>query len=139
MQLGVGEKHKINFVYLGKKNKAYLDEKLLLHILNNLLTNAIKYSPQDTIVSFYCNVQDEEVIFEIQDEGIGIPIEDQNRLFETFHRATNVGNIPGTGLGLVIVQRSVELHGGKIMVKSEVGVGTTFRVILPLISTKQEG
>ncbi len=139
MQLGVGEKHKINFVYSGKNNKAYLDEKLLLHILNNLLTNAIKYSPQDTIVSFYCNLQDEEVIFEIQDEGIGIPIEDQNRLFETFHRATNVGNIPGTGLGLVIVQRSVELHGGKIMVKSEVGVGTTFRVILPLISTKQEG
>jgi signal transduction histidine kinase len=109
-----------------------MDEKLLLHILTNLLTNAIKYSPQDTTVLFGCSCENQEVIFEIKDEGIGIPPEDQKRLFESFHRAKNVGAIPGTGLGLAIVQKSVELHGGRITCTSEVGVGTTFRVTLPL-------
>ena len=132
IQLGIGENHKLNFVYLGPCNNACMDEKLLLHILTNLLTNAIKYSPQDTTVLFGCSCENQEVIFEIKDEGIGIPPEDQKRLFESFHRAKNVGAIPGTGLGLAIVQKSVELHGGRITCTSEVGVGTTFRVTLPL-------
>ena len=132
IQLGIGENHKITFVYSGPCNNARMDEKLLLHILTNLLTNAIKYSPQDTTVLFGCSCENREVIFEIKDEGIGIPPEDQKRLFESFHRAKNVGAIPGTGLGLAIVQKSVELHGGRIACTSEVGVGTTFRVTLPL-------
>ena len=132
IQLGIGENHKITFVYSGPCNNACMDEKLLLHILTNLLTNAIKYSPQDTTVLFGCSCENREVIFEIKDEGIGIPPEDQKRLFESFHRAKNVGAIPGTGLGLAIVQKSVELHGGRIACTSEVGVGTTFRVTLPL-------
>jgi signal transduction histidine kinase len=114
-----------------------MDEKLLLHILINLLTNAIKYSPKNTTVHFGCYCEEKEVTFEVQDEGIGIPPEDQQRLFESFHRAKNVGNIPGTGLGLAIVQKSVELHGGKITLESEVGVGTTFRVTLPLNNESQ--
>jgi signal transduction histidine kinase len=132
IQLGVGETHKINFVYSGSDINACMDEKLLLHILMNLLTNAIKYSSPDTTVFFGCYCEDGEVTFKIKDEGIGIPTEDQQRLFESFHRAKNVGNIPGTGLGLAIVQRSVELHNGKITFTSEVGVGTTFIVSLPL-------
>jgi PAS domain S-box-containing protein len=135
IQLGIAGKYKINFVCLSPGIKPCLDEKLLLHILSNLLTNAIKYSPQDTTVHFSCHCQDEEVIFEIQDEGIGIPTEDQPRLFESFHRGQNVGTIPGTGLGLAIVKNSVELHGGRIMFISEQGVGTTFRVTLPLDNT----
>jgi PAS domain S-box-containing protein len=134
LQLGIGEKHNIKFVYSGWGNTAYLDEKLLQHILTNFLSNAIKYSPQGTTVFFSCDYGEEEVTFEIKDEGIGIPLEDQARLFESFHRAKNVGDIPGTGLGLAIVQKSVELYGGKIEMNSEVGVGTTFRVVLPLKS-----
>jgi PAS domain S-box-containing protein len=139
IQLSINEKHKINFVYSGQCNKVCMDEKLLLHILINLLTNAIKYSPQNTTVHFGCYCEDKEVTFEVQDEGIGIPPEDQQRLFESFHRAKNVGNIPGTGLGLAIVQKSVELHGGKITLESEVGVGTTFRVTLPLNNESRTG
>jgi signal transduction histidine kinase len=76
--------------------------------------------------------EDNKVIFQVQDEGIGIPTEDQQKLFESFSRASNVGTIAGTGLGLSIVKKCVDLHGGQIAVKSEVGVGTTFSVSLPL-------
>jgi signal transduction histidine kinase len=68
----------------------------------------------------------------IQDRGMGIPVKDIERLFDSFGRASNVGNIPGTGLGLAIVKRCVDLHKGEIVVESEVGVGTTFTVTLPL-------
>ena len=84
------------------------------------------------LVDFDLIFQDAEIIFKIKDSGIGIPVEDQSQLFESFRRASNVGEIPGTGLGLAIVKQSVELHGGTIAVDSEVGIGTTFTVILPL-------
>jgi signal transduction histidine kinase len=73
IQLSINEKHKINFVYSGHCNNACMDEKLLLHILINLLTNAIKYSPKNTTVHFRCYCEDGEVTFKIKDEGIGIP------------------------------------------------------------------
>ncbi|MEW6495662.1 MAG: PAS domain-containing sensor histidine kinase [Cyanobacteriota bacterium] len=138
VQLGMGEKHNITFVYSGSGNNACMDEKLLQHILTNLLSNAVKYSTPGSTVLFGCYCEGETVTFEIKDEGIGIPPEDQARLFESFHRAKNVGDIPGTGLGLAIVGKSLELHGGKVALKSEVGVGTTFRVTLPLHSRKQD-
>jgi signal transduction histidine kinase len=72
-----------------------------------------------------------QAIFRVQDQGIGIPEDDQKRLFETFHRASNVRQIPGTGLGLAIAKQSVELHGGMISFESQAGVGTTFTVVLP--------
>jgi signal transduction histidine kinase len=75
---------------------------------------------------------DELAVFQIRDRGIGIPTEDQQLLFETFHRATNVGTIPGTGLGLAIVKNCVDIHQGQIAVESEIGVGTTFIVTLPM-------
>jgi signal transduction histidine kinase len=68
----------------------------------------------------------------VQDRGIGIPEDEQARLFDTFYRARNVGTIPGTGLGLSIVKASVDLHGGTISFHSEIGAGTTFIVKLPL-------
>ena len=137
IQISIGKDRQITGVYSEPCTTAYLDEKILLQILTNLLTNAIKYSPSDTTVYFDCYCEGEEVIFVVKDEGIGIPAEDQAQLFESFHRAKNVGNIPGTGLGLAIVQRSVELHGGRIMFTSKVGVGTTVKVTLPLDNSRK--
>ena len=71
-------------------------------------------------------------MFEVNDQGIGIPPDDQARLFETFHRARNVGNIAGTGLGLAIVKKSLDLHGGSVSVESKPGTGTLFRVTIPI-------
>jgi PAS domain S-box-containing protein len=109
-----------------------LDEKLLRHILSNLLSNAIKYSPGGRTVQFNLTCLDDKVVFQIQDQGIGIPPEDQPRLFEAFHRATNVGPIQATGLGLTLVKQCVDLHRGEITFTSVVGEGTTFSVTLPL-------
>ncbi|NDJ26233.1 response regulator [Nostoc sp. B(2019)] len=108
-----------------------LDEKLLRHILTNLLTNALKYSPQGGTVHFDLFCVQGEAIFRIQDEGIGIPEADQQNLFNSFHRGSNVGKIPGHGLGLAIVKHYVELHGGEITFASKVGWGTTFIVSVP--------
>ena len=125
-------KHKIVLVNKSQETNAYLDKKLLRHILINLLSNSVKYSPQDSTVHLELFDQDLELIFRIQDEGIGIPIEDQDKLFESFHRASNAKNLPGTGLGLTVVKQSVEIRGGKIAVNSQLGVGTTFTVTLPI-------
>ncbi|MCW6038583.1 PAS domain-containing sensor histidine kinase [Spirulina subsalsa FACHB-351] len=109
-----------------------LDEKLLRHILTNLLTNAVKYSPQGGQVDFEVRIENNWLHLTIQDQGIGIPPADQEHLFECFHRAPNVGDISGTGLGLSIVKKAVDLYRGKIVCRSELGVGTTFQVDLPL-------
>ena len=132
IELSTGNQHKIIFTCLGQCTHVRLDAKLLRQVLTNLLTNAIKYSPESSTVHFDLICQNGEAQFQIQDQGIGIPPEDRERLFETFYRATNVKNIPGTGLGLAIVKKYVDLQGGKIAVNSEVGVGTTFTVTLPL-------
>jgi signal transduction histidine kinase len=105
----------------------------LRHILTNLLSNAIKYSPVETTIRFELDWQEEKAIFYVQDQGIGIPLEDQDLLFQSFYRAHNAENISGTGLGLAIVKNSIELHGGSISVSSDLGVGTTFTVVLPSI------
>lgn len=123
----------ISFTCNGDCTEAYLDETLLRQILTNLLSNAIKYSPQGSTVQFdlECTVSS-TAQFRIQDYGIGIPAEDLPRLFESFHRGSNIGTISGTGLGFAIVKKCVDLHKGQITVESEVGVGTTVTVTLPL-------
>lgn len=105
-----------------------LDERLLHHILVNLLTNAAKYSRPDSEIKFDLICGEQALIFRIQDQGIGIDYSDQVHLFEPFYRGANVGNVPGTGLGLSIVKQCVEAHQGHIAVESEVGEGTTFIV-----------
>jgi signal transduction histidine kinase len=107
------------------------DEKLLRHIFSNLLSNALKYSPGGGEVRFDVRREQTATVFEVSDRGIGIPPEEIAHLFESFHRASNVGAIQGTGLGLAIVKNAVEMHGGAIEVKSKLGEGTTFRVRLP--------
>jgi signal transduction histidine kinase len=110
---------------------AQVDEALLRHIFNNLISNGVKYSAPGSPVQFSARREGPMVVFTVGDCGIGIPEEDLTHLFEAFHRASNVGNIPGTGLGLVLSQRCVELHGGSLQVESKLGVGTTFTVRIP--------
>ena len=110
------------------------DEALMRHILTNLLSNAVKYSPAESPVAFRVCRKGANAIITIKDSGIGIPEKDQARLFEAFHRASNVGEREGTGLGLLIVKRCVDLHGGTIVMESSEGKGTTFTVTLPLFT-----
>jgi PAS domain S-box-containing protein len=108
------------------------DEALLRHIVGNLLSNALKYSPAGGRVRFDVRPEGGAMVFTVADRGIGIPAGEVAHLFESFHRASNVGAIQGTGLGLAIVKNAVQVHGGTIEVMSEVGAGTTFTVRLPL-------
>ncbi|MEG3905226.1 MULTISPECIES: ATP-binding protein [unclassified Microcoleus] len=120
------------FVNHHQSAMACLEVSLLRRILGNLLSNAIKYSPPNTEVIFEFKLTETEAIFSIQDAGIGIPVADQEQLFDSFYRAKNVGRIPGTGLGLSIVKKCVDLQGGEITLTSEEGVGSTFTVTLPI-------
>ncbi|MEH1978593.1 MAG: PAS domain-containing sensor histidine kinase [Nostoc sp.] len=124
----------INFCCESDCSSVSVDKIMLQIILTNLLENAIKYSPSGNIVDFIVSCQGGKVIFQIKDRGIGITAADQERLFEPFYRGKNVDNLPGNGLGLAIVKNLVDIHGGQITVKSQVGVGTEFAIALPLQS-----
>ncbi|HEY9808874.1 MAG TPA: ATP-binding protein [Halomicronema sp.] len=141
--------HQFSFVCEGNFLDINMDERLLRHIFTNLLSNAIKYSPEGGKIEFKLTENllvehttidglntSRNAVFTIQDQGIGIPEEDIKHLFESFHRAANVGTIAGTGLGLAIVKKSVELHQGTIEIKTKLGVGTTFIVTLPTNTVK---
>lgn len=109
----------------------FLDHKILKNILLNLFSNAIKYSEQDKSIYFEFFMDDKMLHFSIRDEGIGIPAEEHEYLFTRFFRAHNVENIQGTGLGLNIVKRYLELMEGIIQFESTLGVGTKFQISLP--------
>jgi signal transduction histidine kinase len=111
---------------------AWADEALLRHTFTNLLSNAVKYSPLGQPVRFRVERDGAAAVFSVRDHGIGIPEADQKQLFQTFHRGGNVGERPGTGLGLVIVKRCVDLHAGTLRLESQVNAGTTVTVRLPL-------
>jgi PAS domain S-box-containing protein len=110
---------------------ANADERLLGHILTNLLSNAVKYSEPGSPVQFTVERQNGCVQCVVRDHGIGISEDDQRRLFSAFHRGANVGNRSGTGLGLVLVKRCVDLHHGELQIDSRLGEGTTVTVSLP--------
>lgn len=135
-QLVASDRQKIQFICRGKHRTACVDEKLLQQILGNLLSNALKYSPNGGKVSLTMTCKNNRVIFQVCDQGIGIPLEDQPHIFEPFHRAANVDVIRGTGMGLAIVKKAVDIHGGEISFESEVDVGTTFSVILPMVQAE---
>ena len=111
---------------------AHIDDRLLHHVLTNLLINAIKYSPQQDEVGFHLQVEAGALHFEVVDHGLGISEADQAHLFEPFHRGDNVKGITGTGLGLAICQQAAEAHGADISWQSEPGQGTSFTVTIPL-------
>jgi PAS domain S-box-containing protein len=107
------------------------DERLLGHIFTNLLSNAVKYSDPGATVDFAVERDGADVVCIVRDQGIGIPGEDQEHLFEAFYRGGNVGTRPGTGLGLLVVKRCVELHRGDVQLVSRLGEGTTVAVRFP--------
>ena len=139
MQLSAGNLHQLTFSCQGNSQHVALDEKLLRSMLSNLLSNAIKYSPQGGNISFSLEFQSDNLIIQVQDQGIGILLEDQKQLFEPFHRGKNVKTISGTGLGLVVVKKCVDLHQGNISIRSEVGRGTTCVINIPLKSKPFNG
>ncbi len=131
---GLGKQHILQFNYhLSPGKSCLLDVNLLRHVLENLLSNAIKYSPVDSTVILDISQVDDQLLFQVSDQGIGIPEADQEALFEPFHRARNVGEVPGTGLGLSIVKRYVSFQGGTVDFASSPNQGTTFFVRLPMI------
>ncbi|MBV9299919.1 MAG: PAS domain S-box protein [Verrucomicrobia bacterium] len=124
----------IEFLLAEIPNKVLADERLLRHIFTNLLTNAVKYSDAGQVVQFEIVGAGGDIVCTIRDRGIGIPKADREWLFNAFHRGRNVGDRPGTGLGLVIVKRCVDLHGGTIKVDSKLGDGTSVTLRLPIFS-----
>jgi signal transduction histidine kinase len=106
-------------------------------VLNNLISNAIKYSPAETTVELSLEQVDQEVLFRVSDEGIGIPPDELPYIFEPFRRtAATKEEVPGVGLGLSVAQRIVRGHGGYIEARSELGRGTTFLVHLPALDAR---
>jgi len=124
------KQQKINFHFTGEE-EIHQDKKILRNVLLNLLSNAVKYSPEGKEIHVAAGVNDGKVILSVRDEGIGIPAEAQKNLFDKFFRAKNATNIQGTGLGLNIVKRYVELLDGTIGFTSKENVGTTFTVNFP--------
>jgi PAS domain S-box-containing protein len=112
-------------------DKIYTDKKLLKNILFNLLSNAIKFSDEGLQITIDCKVQNGEACIAVIDKGIGISGEDQLHLFSSFFRGANASNIQGTGLGLHIVKRYIDLLGGRAKLQSELNKGTTITVEFP--------
>ncbi|HTQ65847.1 MAG TPA: PAS domain-containing sensor histidine kinase [Puia sp.] len=124
------QKQKINFNHQGKGN-VNADRQLLKHIVVNLIQNAIKFSNEDSVIDIYSSITEEGFQLTIKDDGIGISEEDQQHLFERFFRAKNAFNIQGTGLGLHIVAKYLELMNGNISLKSALNEGSSFSIFIP--------
>jgi signal transduction histidine kinase len=124
-------KRAIKFSKRGGSTYAQIDERLVYSILSNLLSNALKYSPAESTVYFTLFCEPDQIRFEIRDEGIGISPQDQQHLYEPFSRGQNTQKIVGTGLGLALVKKCLDLHQGEIVLQSQVGVGTTVTITLP--------
>jgi len=125
------EDRKIIFSVKGEKHKSYIDKVLMSQVLINLISNAIKYSQGKSNPEVVLDYQAKYYTIKVKDQGIGIPEDQHKNIFSSFFRANNVENIQGTGLGLVIVKRFVEMHKGKISFISAQGKGTSFEIKFP--------
>ncbi|WP_353139392.1 PAS domain-containing sensor histidine kinase [Pseudopedobacter sp.] len=130
MQMIAKQNQNIIYQHTGTRSKINTDINLLKNCIVNLIGNAIKYSGENTFIEFNTEMLDEKCIITIKDNGIGIPETEQKHLFEAFFRAHNTGSIPGTGLGLNIVDRYVKLMHGTIAFESAENKGTTFTITL---------
>lgn len=119
-----------------KRSIVSFDEVLVRKILINLIANALKYSPADRNVKLIVVEYEDSIEFTVEDYGIGIPVDERERIYERFYRGSNVGTTSGSGLGMSIVRKSVEQHHGKIQLTSEIGKGTTFLVSIPKVNFK---
>jgi signal transduction histidine kinase len=135
IKLSTTNKHQVIFKNINVSSKIEIDPKFFRQIISNLLSNAVKYSPSGGGIDFIISQTDEPVsylLLEFVDHGIGIPLIDQEKIFDHFYRAHNVGIISGTGLGMAIVKNSINILGGSIQLTSAENEGTTIRVRLPL-------
>jgi two-component system OmpR family sensor kinase len=107
------------------------DAKLLFQVFSNVLSNAIKYSPDGGVIAVDAAITTDEIVVAIADHGIGVPTADLDRLFERYHRGSNVSGIVGTGVGLYLVKMVVDMHGGAVTVDSKEGEGSRFTIRLP--------
>lgn len=121
----------IHYAHTGERAEVNLDKNLIKNCIINLMTNAVKYSGDDALIEFITQTGATECTITVRDNGIGIPEEDHKYLCEAFFRAHNTGTIPGTGLGLNIVARHVELMGGSMSFESQEGKGTSFTLNFP--------
>jgi signal transduction histidine kinase len=126
------ESHALIFSSPATEIYATIDTKVMRQVLSNLVSNAIKYTPEGGEIIVYVSNGGRYAKVRVSDNGIGIPQDDQKYLFQPFHRASNVDTLPGTGLGLSIAKQAVELHNGTISIESQVGVGTSITVNLPI-------
>ncbi len=126
--------HRFDLLVTGDCGWLNVDSRLIKRALSNLLSNAVKYSDEGTRIGVEMACSGSVVTISVRDQGIGIPPEDLTHMFEVFHRAQNVGSIPGTGLGLPIVRQAIQAHGGDVAVESQVGVGTVFTMTIPLVN-----
>lgn len=117
---------RINYQHVGEKTSVLLDPSMLKHVVINLLSNAIKFSTDESTIDVYTERTEDYLTISVKDYGIGIPDEEQRSLFKIFFRSSFATNIQGTGLGLYIVKKYVEIMGGTISFKSEIGEGTEF-------------
>ena len=132
-QAQLDDKHSLELVIDDDIGECFVDSQLIKQILTHLLSNAIKYSPNGGKIQVILQFSgDEGVEFQVCDQGMGIPLEEIEEIFDSFSRASNVGTIRGSGLGLAIVNKCLDLHNGDIKVESELGVGSTFTVTLPV-------
>jgi PAS domain S-box-containing protein len=122
----------------GIERNVIQDRQMLAHVLSNLVSNAIKYSPENKQITLTTSVANGTLLIEVSDEGMGIPLEDQQHLFERFFRASNAFTVQGTGLGLNIVRKYLDLMGGTIHFTSKPGMGSTFTAQLPQLHHHEE-
>lgn len=125
------EQRKLLLEVIGNPLELQADYSLIRYIFSNMLGNSIKFSAPGTEVKVILDFSQDELQVSFVDQGIGIPDEDQSKVFQSFYRGSNVSNVPGTGVGLSIVSEFVKLHKGKIKLASEAGKGSTFTLILP--------
>jgi signal transduction histidine kinase len=131
-----GNKRTVFEVSMDVPLKLYIDPGLLYHILSNLLSNALKYSPVEKPVILRLDYKGGELEIFIEDFGIGIPEGDRANIFKIFHRGSNVSDKQGIGIGMFVVKYCVSLHRGSIAISSKDGDGTIFRVRLPAAKTE---
>ncbi|WP_304064272.1 PAS domain-containing sensor histidine kinase [Pedobacter glucosidilyticus] len=132
MQLIAKQNQNIIYQHTGKSSLVTLDAALLKNCIINLIANAIKYSGENTFIEFNTELDEKRCMVMIKDDGIGIPVNDQKHLFEPFFRANNTGSIPGTGLGLNIVNRYIKLMNGEVEFESAENKGAKFTLIFNL-------
>ena len=128
-------RHQLKFDWTGTVDNVVLDEQLVRHMVSNMLSNAVKYSPNGGLVLLAVVRDKQKISIAVTDEGIGIPESERESIYEAFHRFPNVGAISGTGLGLAILKRAVERHGGQVSFESVEGKGTKWLVVLPAAGT----